>query len=206
MKSFAMTAAVALAALTASAGAETRNTGAFSSIEAKGRFMVEVTVGPLHSVEVEGPDADEIATRVRGGELVIQPTDSPWFGPDPEFDATIRIVTPRLTGVSASRGAEVTVANAATSDLALDAAMGGIVRAAGTCTRLDASAAMGGMIEAAELTCGNVDASASMGGVIRVAAREGVDASASMGGDIRIDGAPRRRSTSSTMGGAISIR
>ncbi len=204
MKTF-IAAVVGVLALFVSADAAPRRVGAFSAIEAGGRFKVEVVIGPHQSVDIVGADADEIAAAVRGDELLLTPTRRTWFGPEPAFDAVVRITTPRLDRLQAMRGAEVSVTNLSANAINLDASMGGQLEASGVCSNLRASASMGGMVDARALQCANANASASMGGMVDVHAREGVDASASMGGSVDVRGAPARRSSHAAMGGAVNF-
>jgi hypothetical protein len=203
MKTFLAT-VVGVLALFVSADAEPRRVGAFSAVEAGGRFRVEVMVGSRQSVEVTGPEADQVATIVRGGELLLTPTHRVWFGPEPEIDAVVFVTTPRLERLQAMRGADV-VAAGNLGALDIDAAMGGQLTISGVCTELNASASMGGMIDARELDCARAHASASMGGSVDISASEAVEASASMGGAVDVRGAPTSRHSSASMGGSVSF-
>jgi hypothetical protein len=213
------------AGLAGAAQAETRDVSGFTDVEAQDRITVEVSIGDAYSVEVVGSDADRIRTRLDGERLRISDARRPWFGRSQRLDATVRITTPRLEGVAASRGAELNatlsgechdfsaaaamggatrVSGVACQSVDASAAMGGELRLAGTCDALSVSAAMGGDVRAADLQCRTVDASAAMGGAMRVYASERFDASASMGGDIDIAGDPPRGDATSAMGGSIS--
>ena len=208
------------------AHAETRDLRGFDTVQASGRFTVDVAIGPEFQVRVEGRDAARIRTRVDDGALKIEPARRPWFG-EPHYDATIHVTLPRLEGVAAARGAEVSAiaggdcpdfsAVAAmggqlrVSSLECDtvdaaAAMGGTVNLSGNCHTLDVSAAMGGDVDAAELHCRLVDASAAMGGAITAYADQSYDAAASMGGDINVAGGARVGDRSAAMGGSITQR
>ncbi|MGH6950632.1 MAG: GIN domain-containing protein [Vitreimonas sp.] len=217
--------ALAACALAGAANAETRNASGFTEINAADRVTVEVTVGETYLVQVTGPDAERVRTHVDGRTLRISDRDRPWFGRAPDLDATVRVTAPRVAGVAAARGAELTatlsgqcggfsaaaamggVANVSginCSDVSASASMGGSLQMAGACNELSATASMGGDIRAGELQCRTVDASASMGGALRVYASESYDASAAMGGEIDVAGAARRGDTSAALGGSIS--
>jgi len=199
-------AAAASVLLLGVASAETRNLSGFDGVYAGGRFDVSVTVGREYSVIITGPDADKLRTEIEDGVLKIEPRNSPWFGGEPRYNADVTITTPRLTSLVSARGAEVEATNINTTNFTLVAAMGGAVRAAGTCESLDASAAMGGSLNASELRCVRADVSAAMGGEARVFASQSLDATASMGGSVRVDGAPAHTDISTSMGGGVSLR
>lgn len=207
--------------------AEPRDLDGFDQVNAAGRFRVEISVGPTHSVDVEGADAAQIATRVDGDTLKIEPRRRPWFGAERRYDAMVRVTLPHFTGVAAARGAEVNASGGgectsfdavaamgaalnvrelacATVDAA--AAMGGSLELAGACRTLDVTAAMGGAVEAAALRCTTVDASAAMGGAIQAFAERTYDASAVMGGNVDIRGGGHATDRSAVMGGSISER
>ena len=216
---------LAACALAGAAHAETRNVSGFTEVNAADRITVEVSVGEAYSVQVTGSDAARVRTRLDGRTLRITDKDRPWFGASRELDATVRITAPRIDGVAASRGAEVSAALAGRcgdfsaaaamggaanvsgvncSAVSASASMGGTLQLAGACNDLTVSASMGGDIRAGDLQCRTVDASASMGGALRVHASESYDASAAMGGAIDVAGAARRGDTSAAMGGSIS--
>ena len=211
-------------AIATPAFAETRALSGFDSVNASGRYSVEVAVGPEFLVSVEGPDAARLRTRVQGNTLKIEPARASWFG-NPRYDATVRVTLPALTGVAAARGATMiaTAGGACTefsaaaamgaelsvSDIQCDsvdaaAAMGAQLTLSGACGMLDVSAAMGAQVDAEALRCETLDASAAMGADVDAFATGTYDASASMGGDVSIaGGATGDRSTG--MGGSVSI-
>ncbi len=214
-------------AATGAAYAEPRDLDGFEQVNAAGRFRVEISVGPNHTVNVEGADAAQIATRVDGDTLKIEPRRRPWFGAERRYDVLVRVTLPRFEGVAAARGAEVnasgggecdsfdavaamgaslTVRELVCTTIDAAAAMGGNVELAGACRTLDVTAAMGGAVEAAGLRCATVDASAAMGGAIEAFAERTYDASAVMGGAVDIQGGGQATDRSAVMGGSISER
>ena len=224
MKYFVSVALLACA-LAGAAHAETRALSGFTQVAASDRMTVEVAVGQTYSVEVTGSDADRVRTRLDGRTLKITDARRPWFGGGPRLDAHVRVTAPRIEGVAAARGAELTatisgecddfsaaaamgatthVSGLACRSVDASAAMGGELELTGACEALDVSAAMGGSVSARDLQCRTVDASAAMGGDIRAYASESYDASAAMGGAISFDGEARRGDTSAAMGGSIS--
>ncbi|HWA00820.1 MAG TPA: DUF2807 domain-containing protein [Caulobacterales bacterium] len=194
-----------LAAFTVAASAETRSVGPFNAVEARGRFRVEVIQGPTRLVEITGPDAQRVAARVHGDELVLSPVDRNWFGPEPEINAVVHVTVTALESLQASRGAEIEARDVHAGQFNADASMGGVLRVSGGCARLEAAASMGGQIDAGALNCTDVRADASMGGSMRVTARNAIEAHASMGGVVAVSGEPSRRETHSIMGGEVSF-
>ncbi len=215
--------ALAAAAIATPAAADTRNITGFDNVNANGNYRVEVAVGPAYSVTVEGRDAARIRTRRERNTLRVEPVSRPWFG-NPRINAVVRVTLPRLEGVGAARGVEMTAtaggpctsfsANAAMgatlnvrdiecATLNANAAMGAEMVLAGACGKLDASAAMGAEVNAEALRCRTVDASAAMGADINAFASASYDASASMGGDISVAGNGQANSSRTALGGAV---
>ncbi|MEZ5996739.1 MAG: head GIN domain-containing protein [Hyphomonadaceae bacterium] len=218
-----MIASIALAAMAAPAAAETRELSGFDEVAISGRYTADVSVGPSYSVQVEGPDAARIRTRIENGALKVEPMNRAWFH-ERRYNVTVHVTAPRLEGVSAARGASVGAsgggecgnfsANAAMGaeltvrDLHCDlvdasAAMGAELTLAGVCGALDVSAAMGADVDARQLRCETVDASAAMGADVDAFALDRYDASASMGADISVAGGGRQSGRSTTMGGSV---
>jgi Putative auto-transporter adhesin, head GIN domain len=208
------------------AAAETRALARFDTIEAEGKFQVEVAIGPAFSVRVEGPDAARIATRVANDKLTIEPARRPWFG-EPSYNAVIRVTMPRLEAIAAARGArvnangagdcpdfsavaamggELRIAGLQCGAVEAVAAMGGELTLAGTCRTLDVTAAMGGVVSARGLECRTVEADAAMGGEIAAFAAQSYNASAVMGGDVNVAGGGKPGDREAVMGGDVSER
>lgn len=215
------------AALAAPAAAETRDLSGFTAVSAEDRFDVEIVTGESYRVQVTGPDAHRVRTRLDGTKLRIRDANRPWFGEAPRLNAHIRITAPRVSSISASRGAEVeatlngdcddldvTAAMGGSLDVdgarcdavSASAAMGGTLELAGACRALSVSASMGGVIHGESMQCQTVNASASMGGEVRAYASRSYDASAAMGGDINFAGDASSREVSTSLGGSVSDR
>src|SRR5262245_57275605 len=108
MKRFLAVALLA-AGMAGAANAQTRDLTGFTDVHASDRMTVEVTVGDTYSVQVTGSDAERIRTRIVDGHtLRIEDARRPWFGRSPRLDATVLVTAPRIEGVAASRGAELT--------------------------------------------------------------------------------------------------
>jgi hypothetical protein len=223
---------IATAALTfvlaGPAAAETRPLSGFRAIDAEDRLTVTVVIGDAYVVEVSGADAQRVRTRVDGRTLYIEDSRRPWFGGSPRLDAHVRVTSPAIDGVAASRGAHLDanlagggcddfsaaasmgastiVAGLHCNAVSSSASMGGDVRLAGECGAHAVSASMGAFVRADELQCDVVTASASMGGDIRANARQSYQARASMGGTIDVFGGATARQIATSMGGSVSAR
>lgn len=216
-------ASLALAALAAPANAEVRTLSGFDSVNASGNYRVEVAVGEVFSVSVDGADAARIRTRVDGDTLKVEPARRAWFG-NPRYDAVVRVTLPRLAGVAAARGmdmsataggpcatfdavsamgSELRVTGLACGTVDAAAAMGAQLTLTGSCDALDVSAAMGASVRARDLQCQRADISAAMGAEVAAFASGTYDASAAMGGDISVAGGGRSTDSSAVMGGSI---
>lgn len=219
-------AALALfAAVATPASAETRDLSGFTSVTALDRLRVEVDVGPVFRIDIQGRDAARVQTRLtRPDTLEIRHRNRPWFGSGPRLDAVVHVTMPAVEGVAAANGAELTAALSGDCQ-ALDAvaAMGGVTRVtgiacrtvdataamggelhlAGTCGALDVTAAMGGDVNARGLRCDTVDATAAMGGDISSYANNTYGGTATMGGSVDVAGEGRRGDATAVMGGSI---
>lgn len=198
-------AALALAAISTAAAADTRDHRGFNSVAAQGRYLVEVTMGDGYSVRVDGAEADKVQTRVEGDTLQIREVNRGWFRGDRRINAIVRITMPRVEGLSSSRGVELRATNIRADELSLAVAMGSEMSISGSCRSLNVSASMGAEVNARELDCEDAQVSASMGADVDITARKSVSASASMGADIDVSGNPEQRSASASMGGDISF-
>ena len=194
--------AFALALLAGSAAAEPRNLQGFTGVGAAGNFNVDIAVGDHFMVDVSGPDADKIETRIEHNSLQIKGTGWHVFG-EPRYNARVHVIMPRVQALAAARGNEMRVMGVNSEQLDVSAAMGATIDISGSCRQIDVSAAMGAQVDANELDCATASVSAAMGGEVRVHAREDLSASASMGGDIQVSGNPQRRSANTAMGGNV---
>jgi len=194
---------IALAMATSASG-ELRNVTGFTEVQAQDHIVVEVRIGPQYAVEVTGPEANRIITRVERDQLKISERNRPWFGPDRRVNALVRVTAPALSSLAAAKGAMLTAFDIAADDMSLAAAMGGELRVNGTCHSLDVAAAMGGIVRAESFHCVNADISAAMGGEARVFATRTFDATAAMGGTVNIAGGAHG-DTTAVMGGAVRI-
>lgn len=191
-----------------SAMAETRrvnNVTAINAVDVSGRFRAEIVRGDTPGATLEGTsgDLDKIGIRISNGELRLWERCSMFCGRR-DLDVVVRVVTPRLSSIDVSKGAEVTAADLNADSLSLDVSMGGTLKASGSCSNLSADVSMGGSLSAANLACRAVAADASMGGAATVRASETAAADASMGGSVAVHGNPPKFEGSGSMGGSVS--
>lgn len=187
-----------------SASAELRDLRDFDSVQVQDNIEVRVHAGAQFAIEVTGPEANRVITRIRGDQLRISERNRPWFGPDRRVNALVQITMPEVSGLASARGASLTADGINADDMNLAAAMGGEMRVSGTCRSLNVAAAMGGIVHAETLQCARADISAVMGGEARVFARETFDATATMGGSVNIAGGAHG-DTTAVMGGEVNI-
>src|SRR5512147_184115 len=92
----------------ASAGtafAAPRDLSGFTGVEANAGTDVTVTVGPDFSVDVSGPRADRVVTRIVGHTLVVGHERGFHWGMRQQ--AQVRVTMPRVESLSASSGADL---------------------------------------------------------------------------------------------------
>ncbi len=186
------------------ARAEMRNLSGFDSVQAQDNIVVEVRTGPQFAVEVTGPEANRIITRIDRDQLKVSERNRPWFGRDRRVNALVRVTMPRIESLAAAKGATLTAIDITADDMSLAAAMGGELRINGTCHDVDVAAAMGGIVRAQNFHCLTADISAAMGGDARVFATRTFDATAAMGGSVNIAGGAHG-DTTAVMGGQVHI-
>ncbi|MEZ6024105.1 MAG: DUF2807 domain-containing protein [Hyphomonadaceae bacterium] len=193
-------------ALAAPAMAETRSLTNFDSVNASDRLVVEVSMGQAFAIDVDGPDANKVETRIQNGVLHIRQTNRPWFGSPRAINATVHVTMPAVQGLAASRGASLRAHAITADDMSLAAAMGGELEISGACRSLSAAASMGVVVDADAFECETADVAASMGGEANVFASASFDGAASMGGTIEIAGGGHASDTATSMGGTINYR
>ncbi|MFZ2030210.1 MAG: DUF2807 domain-containing protein [Vitreimonas sp.] len=190
--------------MAAPASAELRNLSGFTEVQAQDNIVVEVRTGPQYAVEVTGPEANRIITRVDRNQLKISERNRPWFGPDRRVNALVRVTVPAVSSLAAAKGATLNAFDINADDMSLAAAMGGQLRVTGACRAVDVAAAMGGIVRAEGFRCATADISAAMGGEARVFATHTFDATAAMGGSVNVAGGAHG-DTTAVMGGQVNI-
>lgn len=181
--------------------AEPRNHSGFTRVEASSGTDVYVTVGPGYSVDVSGPGADRVITRVSGRTLIVQRRNS-WFWLPPAR-AEVRVTMPRVDGLSASSGADLIVTGVNSGDIALNASSGADLRVSGSCASFRADASSGADIHAQDLHCENGSVEASSGADARVFATGRLNVEASSGGSVIAYGDPGIGDVDLSSGGSL---
>jgi hypothetical protein len=188
----------------ASAGpafAEPRNHSGFTRVAASAGTDVTVAVGGGFSVDVTGPGADRIVTRVDGRTLVVERQRGFHWGRAPR--AQIRVTMPAVEGLSASSGADLIASGVNAGDIALDSSSGADLRVSGSCASFTADASSGADLHAQELRCENGSVEASSGADVRVFASGRLDVDASSGGGVLAYGDPSIGNIELSSGGSL---
>lgn len=196
-----LTATALVCALAASAAAETRSLSGFTSVSASAGIDVDVAVGAFR-VDVTGPDAEYIVTRVVGGELQIE-RRSHWGWGNSHRNARVHVTMPRVVGLEASSGAHITAAALQADDISLEASSGADLTVAGACRSVNADSSSGAHVNAAALHCqsGSVDASSGSRSDVNVSGALNVDASS--GGDVYANSGAQIGNVSLSSGGSL---
>lgn len=180
--------------------AETRSLSGFTRVDASSATDVEVAVGSGFSVDVSGPGADRVITRLSGETLVVEHRRGFNFG---HSRALVRVTMPRVEGLSASSAADLTVTGVNGGDLVLDSSSGADLRVSGRCGSFVADASSGADIHAQELRCESGSVDASSGGDARVFASGRLNIDASSGGGIVAYGNPNIGNVDLSSGGSF---
>lgn len=188
-------------ACTGTAFAEPRNHSGFTRVDASAGTDVEVTVGQGFSVDVSGPGADRVITRVSGQTLVVERRRGFSFGPG--RSAQVRVTMPRVEGLSASSGSDLVATGVNGGDLTLDSSSGADLRVSGRCASFVADVSSGADIHAQELRCENGSVDASSGADARVFASGRLNVDASSGGGVVAYGNPNIGSVDLSSGGSL---
>ena len=189
----------------ASAGtalAAPRALSGFTGVEASSGTDVAVTVGPAYSVDVSGPGADRVVTRIVGRTLVVEYRNNNWFwGRRPP--ANVRVTMPRVESLSASSGADLVVTGVNGGDIELDSSSGADLRVSGQCASFTADASSGADLHAQELRCENGSVDASSGADARVFASGRLNVDASSGAGVVAYGNPGIGNIDLSSGGSL---
>lgn len=200
MRSF-LAASVLVLAMAGVAQAETRHLSGFTKVNASAGTDVEVSVGGAFRVEVTGRDAERIVTRISGDTLMVHPVRGwSWRG---ARDARVRVTMPRVNGLSASSGADLTASGLDGGNVSLASSSGADLRVSGVCESFEADASSGADIHAAALRCENGSVDVSSGADVRVFARGRLDVDASSGGGVVAHGDPGIGNISLSSGGTL---
>ena len=222
-------------AVNSSASDEAMNFSDFNKIEASNGVEVIVEAGKAFLVTVDAKrerDLDRLVIRKEGDTLHISQkgrTGFTWGLADLALTRSrpveVSVEMPKLVAISASSGSDVeatgpmgaellAVANSG-SDLSVDAgsanavvleaSSGAHLSIEGACEALTVSASSGADVDASQFVCGSAIVKASSGSQVAAYANEMVIAKAHSGGDIRVQGDPRRREISKSIGGEVRL-
>jgi hypothetical protein len=184
------------------ASAEQRQLSGFTGVSAQAGTDVRVTVGGDFSVEVIGPDADRIITRISGNDLIVEPRRTGWFQRGPR-NARVRVTMPSVSALSSSSGADLVATGVNGGAISLDASSGADLRVSGTCSSFEADASSGADIHAAALRCENGSVDVSSGADVRIYASGRLDVDASSGGGVVAYGNPSVGNIDLSSGGSL---
>src|SRR5262245_52459339 len=192
--------ALAMASL-GTASAAPRDLSGFTGVEANAGTDVWVTVGPGFSVDVSGPGADQVVTRIVGHTLVVGHESGWHWGRRQRAD--VRVTMPRVESLSASSGADLVVTGVNGGDIALDSSSGADLRVSGQCASFNADASSGSDLDARELRCENGSVDTSSGADARVFASGRLNVDASSGSDVTAYGNPGLGNIDLSSGGSL---
>ena len=181
--------------------AEQRNLSGFSRVNASAGTDVTVTVGAGFSVDVTGPGADRVLTRVSGDTLIVERPHRWSWGRAPH--AEVRVTMPRVEGLAASSGSDLVATGINGGDIALDSSSGADLRVSGRCASFTADVSSGADIHAENLRCENGTVDASSGADARVFASGRLNVDASSGGGVVAYGNPGIGNVDLSSGGSL---
>ncbi|MEZ5996740.1 MAG: head GIN domain-containing protein [Hyphomonadaceae bacterium] len=203
MKAAHITAALVLG-MAGAAHAESRALSGFTGVSASAGVDVEVNAGSEFAIDVSGPDASRIITRVSGNTLVVEPERRFGFHWGRHHNnARVRVSMPQIESLDASSGAQLAARGVNGGDISLDASSGANIEVAGACATFRADASSGADIHAAHLLCENGSVDVSSGATVRVYASNRIDVDASSGGDVLVSGDPGIGSIDLSSGGSL---
>jgi hypothetical protein len=181
--------------------AEPRSLSGFTGVDASAGTDVTVTVGPGYGVDVSGPGADRIVTRLDGDTLVVERQRGFHWGLAPRAQVTVTM--PRVQELSASSGADLNVRGVNGGDIELDSSSGADLRVNGRCASFDAEVSSGADLWAQELRCENGSVEVSSGADARVYASGRLNVDASSGGGVVAYGNPGIGNVDLSSGGSL---
>jgi hypothetical protein len=178
-----------------------RDHSGFTRVDSSAGTDVQVTVGSGFSVDVSGPGADRVVTRVSGQTLVVERRRGFSWGVPRQ--ALVRVTMPRVEGLSVSSGSDLNVTGVNGGDITLDSSSGADLRVTGRCASFVADASSGADIHAQELRCENGSVDASSGADARVFASGRLNVDASSGGGVVAYGNPSIGNVDLSSGGSF---
>jgi hypothetical protein len=167
---------------------EPRAVGAFSRVDLSGAADVEVSIGPVQSVEVTLDDnlIPLVETKVEGDTLKIDSTQSY----NSSLGLKIKIVAPSLEGFAVSGAANLHAVGLAAKTFSLDISGAGNADLQGSVDALDVQVSGAAKIQANDLTAKQVKVDLSGASSAEVCATESLDATVSGAGSVQYRGHP----------------
>jgi hypothetical protein len=166
---------------------ETREVGTdFDRVEVGGGIVLDVTVGPETSVELEAQEnlLPILRTEVTGGTLSVRNTEN-YAATEP---VRLTVTVPRLVGVDLSGGSVGTVRALDADVFAVELTGGAELTATGTVRELSLLASGGSRARLEGLGAESAEIEVSGGGDARLAATERVAGDASGGSTVQVTG------------------
>ena len=182
--------------------AEPRQHSGFTRVTASAGTDVIVTAGSPFSVDVSGPGAERVITRVSGDTLIVERRNS-WFSWGPSQRAEVRVSMLRVEGLSSSSGADLIASNVTADAIALSTSSGATLRVSGRCATFTADASSGSDLNAQALRCENGSVDVSSGADARVFASGRLNVDASSGADVVVFGDAGLGEVSMSSGGSM---
>ena len=182
--------------------AETREVGAFSSVELAGSNNVVIRVGEQQSVVVKADDnlLDHVTTEVESGRLVIDNTGN--FAT--KSPMSVEIGVPTIDALTLSGSGNIVADGLDVESLCATLPGSGTLTGSGTAERLDVAVGGSGSVQFTQLVAADVHADVGGSGTISVTATDHLAAAVSGSGAILYAGNPSDVATSVTGTGVIT--
>jgi hypothetical protein len=183
---------------------QTRDVASFDAVALAGANTVLIRVGGAQSVVVRGDGdlLDRVTTRVQDGRLVIGTKGS--F--TSKSGMSVALTVPSLRSLSLDGSGVIVVGGIDTPSLTVSLTGTGVIRAAGTATRLDVTLSGVGNAELAELVAADAYAVLDGSGRIALTATKSLNASVPGSGSIVYGGNPSVVTKSVTGVGSVASR
>jgi hypothetical protein len=178
--------------------AETREVGAFDSVDMTGAARLEITIGPKESLVVEARDAalKRLETEVHGNTLRVRTKrarDWVWGGDRPRL--TVRITLPKLDSLEVSGGNDVHLMGFAGGKSRIKVEGATNLHAGGQLDELTISMAGAGHADLSDLVANNAYVTVAGVGSVFVHPRDSLEATMNGVGAILYTGSPREVNT-----------
>ena len=184
-----------------------RDVSGFDRVDVRGAASIDVSVGPAHSLTIEGAqnDLDGVVSRVENGALIIEDRDG-WMWNSRRGSLRLRITTPALQGLSVSGAGDVTLHGVNGGDLSLSVQGAGELKGSGTVQNLNAQLSGAGNMELEELSATNANVVVNGAGNMELNVTGTLVATVNGLGNIHYRGNPAQVQTAMNGVGSISPR